>query len=218
MIKKILTAMLALFAAVAFAAVDVNKATQAELEAVKGIGPVISGKILDERKKAPFKDWEDMVVRVKGVGEGNAAKFSAEGLTVNGAAFAGAPAKPATTPVAKEVKPMAAAADKKTADTKPADKATAAPMAATPAATAAPAVAKADAKPAAAAAAPAAPAVVDKKAAAMKEMENKKADKAAAADEAKKAKADKAAAKKDAKAAKEGKPTAADAPASAAKK
>ena len=220
MIKKILAAMLALFAAVAFAAVDVNKATQAELEAVKGIGPVISGKILDERKKAPFKDWEDMVVRVKGVGEGNAAKFSAEGLTVNGAAFAGAPAKPATTPVAKEVKPMAAAADKKTADTKPADKATAAPMAATPAATAAPAVAKAkaDAKPAAAAAAPAAPAVVDKKAAAMKETEDKKADKAAAADEAKKAKADKAAAKKDAKAAKEGKPTAADAPASAAKK
>ena len=197
MIKKILAAMLALFAAVAFAAVDVNKATQAELEAVKGIGPVISGKILDERKKAPFKDWEDMVVRVKGVGEGNAAKFSAEGLTVNGAAFAGAPAKPAT-PVAKEVKPMAAAADKK-----PADKATAAPMAATPAATAAPAAAKADAKPAVAAAAPAAPAM------------DKKAAKAAAADEAKKAKADKAAAKQ---AAKESKPTAADTPASAAKK
>ena len=197
MIKKILAAMLALFAAVAFAAVDVNKATPAELEAVKGIGPVISGKILDERKKAPFKDWEDMVVRVKGVGEGNAAKFSAEGLTVNGAAFAGAPAKPAT-PVAKEVKPMAAAADKK-----PADKATAAPMAATPAATAAPAAAKADAKPAVAAAAPAAPAM------------DKKAAKAAAADEAKKAKADKAAAKQ---AAKESKPTAADTPASAAKK
>ena len=190
-----------MFAAVAFAAVDVNKATQAELEAVKGIGPVIAGKILDERKKSSFKDWNDMVERVKGVGEGNAAKFSAEGLTVNGAAFAGAPAKPAAA-VAKEVKPMAA-------DKKPADKATAAPMAATPAA---PAAAKADAKPAAAAApAPA----VDKKAAAMKEKE----DKNAAADEAKKAKADKAAAKKDAKAAKDGKPAAAaDAPASAAKK
>ena len=212
MIKKILAAMLALFAAVAFAAVDVNKATQAELEAVKGIGPAIAGKILDERKKASFKDWNDMVERVKGVGERNAAKFSAEGLTVNGAAFAGAPAKP----VAKEVKPMAAAADKKIADTKPADKATAAPMAAAPATPAAPAAAKAkaDAKPAAAAA-PAAPVVMDKKAAAMKEQEDKKA---AAADEAKKAKADKAAAKKDAKAAKESKPTAADAPASAAKK
>ena len=212
MIKKILAAMLALFAAVAFAAVDVNKATQAELEAIKGIGPAIAGKILDERKKASFKDWNDMVERVKGVGERNAAKFSAEGLTVNGAAFAGAPAKPAT-PMAKEVKPMAAAADKKIADTKPADKATAAPMAAVPATPAAPAgaKAKADAKPAAAAAAPAAPA-------AMKDQEDKKAAKAAAADEAKKAKADKAAARKDPKAAKEGKPTAADAPASAAKK
>ena len=103
MIKKILAAMLALFAAVAFAAVDVNKATQAELEAIKGIGPAIAGKILDERKKSSFKDWNDMVERVKGVGEGNAAKVSAAGLTVNGAAFAGAPAKPATA-VAKEVK------------------------------------------------------------------------------------------------------------------
>ena len=66
MIKKILAAMLALFAAVAFAAVDANKATQAELEAVKGIGPSIATKILDERKKGSFKDWQDMVERVKG--------------------------------------------------------------------------------------------------------------------------------------------------------
>jgi len=107
MIKKILVAMLALFAAAAFAAVDANKATQAELEAVKGIGPVIAGKILDERKKGEFKDWQDMVTRVKGVGEGNAAKFSTEGLTVNGAAFAGAPAKAAAK---KEDKPAAKAA------------------------------------------------------------------------------------------------------------
>src|SRR6266568_7427120 len=107
MIKKILAAMLALFAAAAFAAVDANKATQAELEAVKGIGPVIAGKILDERKKSEFKDWQDMVTRVKGVGEGNAAKFSTEGLTVNGAAFTGAPAKAAAK---KEDKPAAKAA------------------------------------------------------------------------------------------------------------
>ena len=117
MIKKILAAMLALFAAAAFAAVDANKATQAELEAIKGIGPAISAKIIDERKKGAFKDWEDMVTRVKGVGEGNAAKFSTEGLTVNGTAFAGAPAK-AAAPAAKadakvEAKPMAKADDKK---------------------------------------------------------------------------------------------------------
>lgn len=92
MIKKLFAAILALLAAAAFAAVDVNKATQADLESIKGIGPVIATKILDERKKASFKDWDDMVTRVKGVGEHNAAKFSADGLTVNGAAYAGAPA------------------------------------------------------------------------------------------------------------------------------
>jgi competence protein ComEA len=92
MIKTLLGFLLALFAAAAFAAVDVNKATQADLESIKGIGPVIATKILDERKKSSFKDWQDMITRVKGVGEGNAAKFSGDGLTVNGAAFVGAPA------------------------------------------------------------------------------------------------------------------------------
>ncbi len=189
MIKKILVAMLALFAAVAFAAVDANKATQAELEAVKGIGPVIAGKILDERKKGSFKDWQDMVTRVKGVGEGNAAKFSTEGLTVNGAAFAGAPAKAAAPAAAKK-------------EDKPAAKVEA-PKAAAPAAA-----------PAASAAAPAAkPATTsadDKKAAAMKAKEEKaaaKADKAAAKKAA-----------KEGKDTKETKPAAAVAPASAAKK
>ena len=76
MLKKILAAMVMLYAAVSFAAVDVNKATAAELDAIKGIGPVISAKILDENKKGGnFKDWEDLVKRVKGVGEVNAAKF-----------------------------------------------------------------------------------------------------------------------------------------------
>jgi len=120
MFKRILATMLALFTAAAFAAVDVNKATQAELETVKGIGPAISGKILEERKKAPFKDWNDLVERVKGVGDGNAAKFSTEGLTVSGAAFKGAPAAPAG--ARKEDKPAAAAKadDKKAASPAPA--------------------------------------------------------------------------------------------------
>ena len=89
MLKKILAIVAMLYAAAAFAAVDVNKATAAELDTIKGIGPSISAKILDERKKGNFKDWNDFVERVKGVGEGNAAKFSAEGLTVGGAAFKG---------------------------------------------------------------------------------------------------------------------------------
>lgn len=147
MLKQLFVLLCAMFAAAAFGAVDVNKATQAELEALKGIGPGIAGKILDERKRGSFKDWADFVGRVKGVSEGNAAKFSADGLTVGGAAFKGAAAAPAA-PAAKkdddrpraaasaasatqkaEVKPHGKAVakdDKKTAADKPAAAASAA--------------------------------------------------------------------------------------------
>jgi competence protein ComEA len=93
MFKKFVAVLAMLFAAtMAFAAVDANKASQAELEAIKGIGPVISSEIIAERKKSEFKDWTDLVTRIKGVGDKSAAKFSEGGLTVNGQAYAGAPA------------------------------------------------------------------------------------------------------------------------------
>ena len=93
MLKKIVCAIALAWSALASAAVDVNKATAADLDGVKGIGPSLSGKILDERKKGAFKDWPDFVSRVKGMGDKNAAKFSSEGLTVNGASLkADAPA------------------------------------------------------------------------------------------------------------------------------
>jgi competence protein ComEA len=95
MFKKFVAALLALIAATAFAAVDANKASQADLEAIKGIGPVISTLIITERKKGDYKDWNDLVTRVKGVGDRSAAKFSEGGLTVNGQAYAGAPEKAA---------------------------------------------------------------------------------------------------------------------------
>jgi competence protein ComEA len=95
MLKKILAIAAMLYAAASFAAVDVNKAGAAELDSIKGIGPAMSTKILDERKKGNFKDWNDFIERVKGVGEANAAKFSAEGMTIGGAAFKGAAAAPA---------------------------------------------------------------------------------------------------------------------------
>ena len=111
MLKKILALVTMLYAALSFAAVDVNKGTAADLDGIKGIGPGISGKIVDERKKGNFKDWNDFIERVKGVGEGNAAKFSAEGLTVNGAGFKGAAAAPAAKADAKAAaKPAATAA------------------------------------------------------------------------------------------------------------
>lgn len=87
MLKKILAILAMLYAAAAFAAVDVNKATAADLDGLKGIGPVMSKRIIDERKKGEFKSWDDLISRVKGISEGNAAKFSAEGLTVKGSEF-----------------------------------------------------------------------------------------------------------------------------------
>lgn len=92
MLKKILAVLVMLWAAVAMAAVDVNKATEAQLDSVKGIGPVTSKLIMSERKKGEFKDWPDFIARIKGIGDDRAAKLSAEGLTVNGATYKAAAA------------------------------------------------------------------------------------------------------------------------------
>jgi len=179
MLKKILAIVAMLYAAAAFAAVDVNKATAAELDGIKGIGPGISAKILDERKKGNFKDWNDFIERVKGIGEANAAKFSAEGVTVGGASYKGAPAAPAAK--LETAKPAAAAA---------------------PAATAAPAAAPAaKADPKAEAKMKAEEEKKAKAAAKAKAAEEKKAKKEAdmkAKEEAKAKKAEKPAAKADA--------------------
>jgi len=107
MFKQLIAGLLALCTAAAFAAVDINKGDQAALEGVKGIGPAMSTRILDERKKSNFKDWPDLISRVKGIGEGNALRYSDAGLTVNGEAFKAGTPKPA------EAKP---------ADAKPAKK------------------------------------------------------------------------------------------------
>ena len=66
MFKKLLLAVATLIATMsfAFAQVDVNKADAAALDAVKGIGPVKSKAILEERKKGDFKDWPDLEKRV----------------------------------------------------------------------------------------------------------------------------------------------------------
>ena len=98
LIKIIVAATLALACAFAFAAVDVNKANQAELESIKGIGPAMSGKILEARKSGSFKDWPDLAGRVKGIGNAKAGKFSGEGLTVNGSAYSVASVAAAAAP------------------------------------------------------------------------------------------------------------------------
>lgn len=117
MFKKLLTFIVSMYVAMAFAAVDVNTATSAELDSIKGIGPVKSALILSERKKAPFKDWNDFVTRVKGVGTDSAEKFSAAGMTVNGTSYKATAAakadakadKKADKPVAEKAKDAAVA-------------------------------------------------------------------------------------------------------------
>ena len=123
MIKKLILAVATLIATMgfAFAQVDVNKADAAALDAVKGIGPATSKKIIDERAKGgDFKDWADFEKRVKGVGSKNAIKLSAAGLQVSGKSLDGAPmaapaaAKPAAKPAAAPApaaKPAAKAAE-----------------------------------------------------------------------------------------------------------
>ena len=69
-------------------ALDINQASAAELDSIRGIGPGMSTPMLAERAKAPFKDWHDLIARTKGLGPGTAARFSAQGLTVNGQAYA----------------------------------------------------------------------------------------------------------------------------------
>ena len=126
MLKKLLLAVATLIVTMgfAFAQVDVNKADQAALDGVKGIGPTLSKTILDERKKGgEFKDWADFEQRVKGVGEKRAQNLSDAGLTVNGkpkAAAAGKGEKKAgaKADAGKDVKAAGAAKDAKAVEAK----------------------------------------------------------------------------------------------------
>jgi competence protein ComEA len=90
MLKKIIAIAAASLALLAHAAVDVNTASVADLDSIKGIGPGTSAQIVEARNAAKFKDWTDFTSRVKGIGDKRAAKLSEAGLTVNGAAFKGA--------------------------------------------------------------------------------------------------------------------------------
>jgi competence protein ComEA len=112
MFKRLLSLLIALCAVTAFAAVDVNSASPADLDSVEGIGPETSSKLLEVRKNGKFKDWSDLIERMPGIGEKRAAKLSAEGLTVNGESFKAVttaksaptekPVKTPATPTAKQ--------------------------------------------------------------------------------------------------------------------
>jgi competence protein ComEA len=70
--KKLFLIIVTLFAltGAAFAAVNINSATQAELESLQGIGPAKAKAIVDHRKKnGPFRAADDLQ-NVNGIGPG----------------------------------------------------------------------------------------------------------------------------------------------------
>lgn len=67
--------------------VELNSASLPALDGVKGIGPELSERLLEERRRAAFADWADLMRRVPGIGPKRAARLSAAGLRVQGQAF-----------------------------------------------------------------------------------------------------------------------------------
>ena len=100
MLRKITGALLAFgFAGLIWAQhIDLNQATEIELDALKGVGPVLSKAVMDERKKALFKDWEDATSRVKGLGPQKASSLSEQGVRVQGSAYNAKVANPKPAP------------------------------------------------------------------------------------------------------------------------
>jgi competence protein ComEA len=84
---------------VAHAEVELNAASQAALERVKGIGVAMSERLLTARAERPFTDWADLMRRVPGIGERTARRLSQQGVVVAGRPYAGdAPASAASAP------------------------------------------------------------------------------------------------------------------------
>jgi competence protein ComEA len=65
-------------------ALDVNQASEAELDGLRGIGPPFTRRLMAARAQHPFKDWPDLMQRVSGMGPRVAQSLSDQGLTVQG--------------------------------------------------------------------------------------------------------------------------------------
>jgi competence protein ComEA len=73
-------------------AVDANTANRAQLEQLRHVGPPLAEAILVAREKhGAFKDWPDLMARVRGIRDAKAGKLSEAGLTVGGAPYAAPP-------------------------------------------------------------------------------------------------------------------------------
>ncbi len=79
-------------------ALEVNLATEAELDGLRGLGPAFTRRVMRERDRQAFTDWPDLMRRVSGMGRLTALKLSAQGLTVNGQSLAAEHNTPKLTP------------------------------------------------------------------------------------------------------------------------
>jgi len=63
---------------------DINQASEAELDGLRGLGPAFTRRVMRERDIRPFTDWPDLMRRVSGMGRVTADKLADQGLTVSG--------------------------------------------------------------------------------------------------------------------------------------
>jgi competence protein ComEA len=68
-------------------ALEVNLASEAELDGLRGIGPPFTRRLMDERERHAFQDWQDLMNRVAGMGPKVARSLSKQGLTVQGLSY-----------------------------------------------------------------------------------------------------------------------------------
>ena len=88
MFKTVATALLSFaLMGMAWAQVDLNQASEIELDSLHGVGPALTRDLMRERQKTAFHNWADVMRRVKGMGPAKAAHLSAQGVRVQGLAF-----------------------------------------------------------------------------------------------------------------------------------
>ena len=71
-----------LWHAVSVMALDLNTATEAELDSLSGFGPTFTARVMQARAEHPFKSWADFIRRVRGVREATALKLSRQGARI----------------------------------------------------------------------------------------------------------------------------------------
>lgn len=70
---------------------DLNTATEAELDGLAGFGPAFTARVMQARVERPFTDWRDFMRRVKGVKESTALRLSRQGARIQQVPFSSVP-------------------------------------------------------------------------------------------------------------------------------